>query len=624
MNKYNSFSILFVVLGAVLIGLLVYSCANRGYPEGGPKDITPPKVTLEQPESYSNNFDKKNINIYFDEYVQLKNITEKFIISPPQLKKPKVRLRGKYVQVNFVDSLKPNTTYSLDFADAIVDNNEGNPLGYYRYVFSTGNVIDSLELSGNVLDAESNEPMLNTYVFLYRNHADSVPVLQIPDYMARTDSSGFFRVTNLKNADYKIVAIDDSNRDYKFTPEGEQVAFMDTLIRPLVIPMVKLDTIHNDSLKTDSIVRTEYLAYGPNNLYLRMFQEKLTQLYLVDGDRKEREKLSFMFSIPAKNDFKIDLLGQKQPENWYITEHTVGNDTINLWMTDSTIYKQDSLKFVLNYLRSDSLGIYVPYADTVKYVFSDKKIVANKKRIDENKKTPVDFLKINTLLAAEQDLNTGITLEFDRPILTEGLKNIQLLEKVDSLYVPVGYKLKTDSLKIRQFIIEKDWKPEVEYMLKVDSAVIFDIYDRHNDKLEKKFKVRNQEYYGSVLLTVSGVDGRQVIIQLYKSESSKSDKGKKTFNVVAEKIMDKDATINFNYLHAGKYKIRAIIDKNRNGKWDTGLYLKKIQPEEIIYLPVELNVKQNFDIEQDFNLNLPYKEDELKAGNGKNAKNPVR
>lgn len=182
----------------VFIGFAIYSCANKGYPEGGPKDVTPPHVVEERPASFNRNFDKKSINIYFDEYVQLKNVNEKFIISPPQAKKPKVRLKGKYISVEFQDSLRQETTYTLDFADAIADNNEGNPLGYYRYVFSTGNVLDTLELSGNVVDAETNEPVYNAYVFLYRNQADSVPITELPDYMARTDSSGFFRLTNLR------------------------------------------------------------------------------------------------------------------------------------------------------------------------------------------------------------------------------------------------------------------------------------------------------------------------------------------------------------------------------------------------------------------------------------------
>ena len=276
-------------LAMLVMAVVVYACASRGYPEGGPKDTTPPQVILEEPASFTKNFDKKRVNIYFDEFVQLKDINEKFIISPPQKKKPKPRLKGKYVQVEFVDSLKPNTTYTLDFADAISDNNEGNPLGFYRYVFSTGNEIDSLELSGQVVNAESGEPVLNVYVELYSNLADSMPLLEVPDYVARTDSSGFFRLTNLKDTIYRVVAIQDDNRDYKYTPEAEMFAYLDTLVRPVVMTMTRVDTfrvvdkiVGQDTTMRDSIVTQEYLGFGPNNLYLRLFQEKLTQLYMTD------------------------------------------------------------------------------------------------------------------------------------------------------------------------------------------------------------------------------------------------------------------------------------------------------------------------------------------------------
>lgn len=627
MNKYSYISYLFVLLGAATIGLLVYSCANRAYPEGGPKDVVAPKVVAEIPESFSKNFSKKHVNIYFDEYVQLKEINEKFIISPPQKKKPKVNLRAKYVRVSFVDSLKQNTTYSLDFADAIVDNNESNPMGYYRYVFSTGNEIDTLELSGNVVYAETNEPMLNMYVFLYEKNVDSLPLLQIPDYIARTDSSGFFRVTNLKDGEYKIVAVGDNNRDYKFTPEAETVGFMDSLVHPVAMSMVRYDTITRidkiigkDTITSDTILTVNYIAYGPNNLYLRLFEEKPTQLYMVDDNRKERERLDFIFSIPAKNGFEIELWDtlatQPFPQDWYIKEHSVGNDTITLWMKDSLVYKKDTLGFIVKYLRTDSTGQYVLAADTNRYTFTEKKKTErkNKKKEEEVKAVAIEFLNINSNVGSEFDLGGRLTLSFDRPILEEGLRSIQLLEKVDTVYQPKKYTLVEDSLKIRQFYLETKLDAEKEYMLKADSATIYDIYGKFNNKFEKTFKMRSPEYYGKLILNVSGVTGNTVL-QLYKSENSKSENGKRKFSIVAEHFVDKDGIVTFDLLHEGKYQVRAILDHNGNQKWDTGLYLKRVQPEEIRYLPVEITMKQNFDIEQEFDLQK--KGDEGKVKNKK-------
>ena len=609
MNRNSYRSICLICLSAVLICILLQACANKGYPEGGPKDVTPPKVIAEVPASFNTNFKKKSVNIYFDEFVQLKNVQEKFIISPPQAKKPRVRLRAKYIMVEFEDTLRPNTNYSLDFADAIVDNNEGNPLGYYRYVFSTGNTLDSLELSGNVVDAQTNEPVIGSYVFLYSEHRDSVPLLQLPDYIARTDSSGFFRVTNLREADYKVLSVMDDNRDMKYTPEAEQVAFLDTLVRPLIMSVTRIDTLGGDSL----VMRT-YNAFGPNNLFLRMFQEKLTQLYMTDNNRKQRELLYFTFSIPGKNDFEVELLDTVVTDKWYFPEVSPGGDTVRLWIKDSTIYKRDTLNLKLSYLRSDSTGMWVNHLDTVRLVYADKEKEKNsrKRKKKEEEKPKIEFLQINVGVEQDHDLNKGIMLEFDRPVTEEVKEHIHLSEKVDTVYQPIDFAFRQDSTQMRRFYLERIWEPEKEYELTIDSAAISDIYGHINEQVEKKFKIRAFETYGKLMVTLKGVKG-QVILQLYKPDSKKDEKGQKIFNVLDQKIVDKDSKITFDYLREGKYKLRAILDENGNGEWDTGLYMKGIQPEEIRYLPIEINVKQNFDVEQEFDLNSPYRGGEGKT-----------
>ncbi len=597
----------------VFIGFAIYSCANKGYPEGGPKDVTPPHVVEERPASFNRNFDKKSINIYFDEYVQLKNVNEKFIISPPQAKKPKVRLKGKYISVEFQDSLRQETTYTLDFADAIADNNEGNPLGYYRYVFSTGNVLDTLELSGNVVDAETNEPVYNAYVFLYRNQADSVPITELPDYMARTDSSGFFRLTNLRQEDYKVVAVMDENRDYKYVPETEQIGFLDSVVRPVVMEMNRTDTLSGDSAVTVS-----YLAYGPNNLFIRLFPEEPTQLYMTNSERKQRELLYFTFSIPGRNDFEIELLDTVMNAPWYLAEQSAGRDTVMLWLTDSSVYKKDTLRFRLSYLKTDSLHRNSPYADTVRLVFTDKKTDRKKrKQEDEASAKPVmTFLNVTAGGGSEQDLHRGISLEFDKPLTGVGLDSIKLFEKVDTVYQPVVFELNRDSLRSRHYELKVEWKPEKEYKLVIDSARITDIYGHHNNKLEKKFKVRGVESYGKIILHAREGEG-QVLLQLHKWENKKAENGRPLFTIVDEKTVEGAGDVVFDFVNAGKYGIRAVFDENRNGKWDTGLYLKRQQPEKIVYLPGEINVRQNFDIDQEFNLKVPYTRKDKKTGDKK-------
>lgn len=598
--------------GIMVVALCIYACANRGYPEGGPKDETPPQVVEEVPLSYTTNFKAKRVNIYFDEFVQLNDINNKFIFSPPVKKDPKVSLKGKYVQVAIPDSLRENTTYSLDFADAIVDNNESNPLGFYRYVFSTGERIDTLELGGTVVNAESYEPVMGVLVALYEKQGDSIPLKELPDYIARTDSSGNFRLTNLREGHYRVMAIEDANRDKMYTPESEMFAWMDTTVFPVVEPATRVDTFHviekiveADTILRDSIVRTDYLAYGPSNLYLRLFLEKLTQLYLVEDDRKEREQLNFIFSIPGENGLEVTLWDtlatEPLPQDWYFKEHSAGNDTLTLWIKDSTVYKKDTLNVILSYMRSDSTGQWERYSDTARYTFRAKEKKEGKSKKKDEDALKVEFLEIKSNISGDLDLGARLYLEFSRPINKSTLDSIRVLEKVDTVYQLIPFQVVEDSLRVRRVFVDAAWKAGGEYQLQIDSATIYDIYGRFNDKLEKKFKVRTEEYYGKIMVNVRGVDC-PTIVQLYKAENGKSENGKRTYNVVQSKVVEQDGEVVFPLLPEGKYCVRAILDRNGNGVWDTGLYLKHRQPEEIVYLRGEIAVKQNFDVEQDFDI----------------------
>lgn len=599
-------------LGIMVVALCIYACANRGYPEGGPKDETPPQVVEEVPLSYTTNFKAKRVNIYFDEFVQLNDINNKFIFSPPVKKDPKVSLKGKYVQVAIPDSLRENTTYSLDFADAIVDNNESNPLGFYRYVFSTGERIDTLELGGTVVNAESYEPVMGVLVALYEKQGDSIPLKELPDYIARTDSSGNFRLTNLREGHYRVMAIEDANRDKMYTPESEMFAWMDTTVFPIVEPATRVDTfrviekiVEADTILRDSIVRTDYLAYGPSNLYLRLFLEKLTQLYLVEDDRKEREQLNFIFSIPGENGLEVTLWDtlatEPLPQDWYFKEHSAGNDTLTLWIKDSTVYKKDTLNVILSYMRSDSTGQWERYSDTARYTFRAKEKKEGKSKKKDEDAPKVEFLEIKSNISGDLDLGARLYLEFSRPINKSTLDSIRVLEKVDTVYQLIPFQVVEDSLRVRRVFVDAAWKAGGEYQLQIDSATIYDIYGRFNDKLEKKFKVRTEEYYGKIMVNVRGVDC-PTIVQLYKAENGKSENGKRTYNVVQSKVVEQDGEVVFPLLPEGKYCVRAILDRNGNGVWDTGLYLKHRQPEEIVYLRGEIAVKQNFDVEQDFDI----------------------
>jgi len=634
MNKIHRIAFSFTSIALLVI---LYACANRGMPEGGPKDENPPVVLKELPASGTVNFKEKQVDIYFDEYIQLKDIQTKFVISPPQKKKPKVSLRGKYIRVTFVDSLKPNTTYTLDFADAIADNNEGNPFGYYRYVFSTGPAIDSMELGGKVIDAQTQLPLLNMSVWFYENHADSAALTELPSYMARTDSSGMFRVTNMKRGAYRVLAIDDANKDLIFTPEGEKVGFIDSLIVPVMERVRRLDTIRPDTMKVeikrskrgevsvspltkDTIVERDYTLYGPSNLLLSLFEEDPSLLLLEDESRPMREQLVFKFSIPGDNQLKLRLLGvhfmgELDEKDWYLMERTTGNDSLTYWIKDSAIYQLDTLILERSYLRSDSLRRLQPFRDTVKLYFKDK-VIEKKKKEDNTSPTPpkTTFLGLNVKLGQEQDLHQPITLEFDKPIHPESLQKIVLQQQIDSNWIAVDYQIHRDSLQLRTYYINVPWKPETTYQLRVDSATLHNIYGQHNDKLEKTFKTRSNEFYGKIIVNLKGVT-IPVLLQLYK--------GDKDIKIVEERHATHDGKVTFDYLPEDTYMLRAILDRNGNKQWDTGNYMKHRQPEEIKYFPTEINLKQNFDVEQEFDVSQTYTREDpakKKAAEEKNKK----
>lgn len=588
MNKFIAY---IKYIHIIVFSLLVCSCANKGYPEGGPKDETPPKIVSADPVNGTLNFNKKKANIYFDEFVQLKDITEKFMISPPQKKKPLVKERGKRVLIEFQDTLKENTTYSLDFGDAIVDINEGNPMGEYRYSFSTGGSIDTMRVGGYVYDAFTGKPLENMYVMLYDQHADSIPLKEVGSYVARTDTAGYFSIQNIKQTHYRIIAIQDDNRNYMFESPSEKVGFLDTLVYPVCFPMTKRDTASEDTTAMIS-----YTAYGPENITLYAFDEKKNQQYLVEEGRPQRNKLSFVFAIPRKDEFKIDLLGIDEGDDWFINEHSINNDTINLWIKDSLIYKKDTLAAEIKFLKTDTLGQLVPEVDTVKLNYITKKKAKKKKRKKKSDKEKIKktvFLNADVNIGASLDINAVVKFNFNEPLVSDISDKVRLYMMDDTIKVKQEIKITQDALKIREFTMKYKWTPEAKYVLEVDSASIYSIYGLHNDKIEKEFTVKPEDFYGKILLDVKNVES-PIIVQLIQ--------GKKDAKIIRSQWGAKSGVYTFPYLKSGEYRFRIIKDLNGNGKWDTGNYLKRRHAEEIIYFDKVIKVRQNWDFEQTWEL----------------------
>ncbi|WP_303912759.1 Ig-like domain-containing protein [Bacteroides mediterraneensis] len=593
----------YVAFLLVIIGF--YACASTGMPDGGPYDETPPKFVRANPEPNATNNKRKKISIEFDEYIKLDNPSEKVIISPPQKEAPEVKVSGHRVLVEFFDTLRENTTYTVDFGDAIVDNNEDNPLGNFAYAFSTGAHIDTMEVSGTVLNAENLEPVKGIQVGLHQNLEDSAFVKLPFDRISRTDSRGHFTIRGVAPGKYRIYALMDGNQNYLFDSKTEAIAFQDSLVIPDMRQAVRQDTVWNelDTLAYDTIYEVHYTRFLPDNLVLRSFKEENSMQYLVKSEREQLNRFSLYFS--AKADTLPTIKGLDFDEkNAFVIESNPRNDTIRYWIKDTVMCERDTLTFQMDYLATDTLGRLVSKTDTLRMVNKiDKKRrmalaeEAMKKEEKERKKrakkgdtlrVEPKFFAMSVDAPSSLDLNRNIVLKFDEPVEYIDTAAIHMAVKVDSMWNTIPFILMKDSIVPRQYQILADWQPGQEYQLKIDSLGIKGIYGLYTDKVEKELKVKTLEEYGTLYLNIVGA-GPHAIVQLLNSSDG----------VVRQQPVTDKNTCDFYFLQPStKYYIRLFNDDNNNGVWDTGNYEEKRQPEEVFYFPKVWEMKANFEFEE--------------------------
>lgn len=597
----------YIALLLVIIGF--YACASTGMPDGGPYDETPPKFVRATPEPNATNNKRKKISIEFDEYIKLDKASEKVIISPPQNEAPEVKVSGHRVLVEFFDTLRENTTYTVDFGDAIVDNNEDNPLGNFAYAFSTGEHIDTMEVSGTVLSADNLEPVKGIQVGLHKNLEDSAFVKLPFDRISRTDSRGHFTIRGVAPGKYRIYALMDGNQNYLFDSKTEAVAFLDSLVVPDMRPAMRQDTVWNelDTLTYDTIYEVHYTRFLPDNLILRSFKEENPMQYLVKSEREQLNRFSLYFS--AKADTLPTIKGLDFDEkDAFIIESNPRNDTIRYWIKDTVMCERDTLTFQMDYLATDTLGQLVPKTDTLRMVNKiDKKRrmalaeEALKKEEKERKKRAKkgDTLKVEPKFFAMSvdapsslDLNRNIVLKFEEPVEHIDTAAIHMAVKVDSLWEDIPFILMGDSVVPRQYQILADWQPGQEYQLKIDSLGIKGIYGLYTNKVENQLKVKTLEDYGTLYLNIVGA-GPHAVVQLLNSSDG----------VVRQQPVTDKNTCDFYFLQPStKYYIRLFNDDNNNGVWDTGNYEEKRQPEEVFYFPKVWEMKANFEFEETWDI----------------------
>ena len=609
------------LLLTVIIGGVFTSCARMGTPDGGWYDETPPKVLGATPADKATDVKAQKVKISFDEFVKIDNPTENVIVSPPQLQAPEIKATGKSIEVKLLDSLKANTTYTIDFSDAISDNNEGNPLGNYTYSFSTGAEIDTMEVSGYVVAAENLEPVKGILVGLYANLADSAFEKQPMLRVSRTDSRGHFVIKGVKRGTYRVYALQDVDGNYQFNQKSEMIAFNHELIKPSVMDDTRQDTLWSDSLHIADIKRVGYAHFLPDNITLCAFHEVLTSRYLLSVTRNEANHFAVNFSYGNPKLPQIKGLNFNAHDA-FIAIPNAKRDTIDYWLRDTALVNQDTLRMEMTYLMTDSAGQLVSQTDTLEVLSKQpyerrmKQLKATyekwQKQQEKLKKKgepyqtemPRPTLAIRMQNANEIDPEKRLQLQFETPISTIDTTKVHLYTKVDSLWYRANYQLlpatrrnaegrfvRPDSLKYgMNYEISADWKPGQDYSFETDSTAFTDIYGAVTPKYKQGFKVKSDDEFGSLVITLTGLDGQPCIVQLL-------DRNDKVIKEVAAEHQQAE----FYYLKPETYYLRLFVDSNHNGIWDTGDYAKDRQPEAVYYYPGKIECKAKWDLTESWN-----------------------
>lgn len=579
---------------AACLGLIV-SCANIARPGGGPRDMDPPIFIKSDPMPQQVNFKKNKLELYFDEIVAITNPMEKVVVSPAQKEPPVIKANGRRITIDLNDSLRENTTYSIDFTDAIADNNESNKLENFGFSFSTGPVIDTMQVYGYLLNAEDLEPITGMLVGLHRSLDDSAFVKAPLDRLSLSDTYGRFSIRNIAPGTYRVYGLKDVSRNYYYDAPSEDIAFDTTRITPRMEMRMHADTLWADSITIDTIKMVNIPHYFPDDIVLRSFNENYKQQYLDKNERKSDRNFALYFNTEADTLPTITPLNLKA-DDWYYVEKSRNNDTITYWIKDSAIYKLDTLQLALNYLRTDSLKALSSYNDTLQLVYKRPKAPAeNKKR----KKVIPDSLRIpiTPMLEVIYGVNPAFNV-YDRiivtpsePLMALDTTGIKLFIKQDSTtFNPVEFTFRQDSLNPRRYILDTKWRPSATYRFKVDSAVMTGLYGLHNDDISKDFTVKSLDTYSRFTVVVQGVQGPAFVQMLTSGDAP----------VAQAKV--KNGKAYFPYLDPGKYYMRLVVDRNDNGKFDTGNLLKKQQPEMVYYYPGAVELRSNWVTSQDWDV----------------------
>lgn len=597
MKKLISYLIPAVPVAVILISMIFsHSCANTTTPpSGGAKDTIPPVITEIYPALGQVNVpvNKTKLVLEFNEYVTVKD-GKSIFLSPPLEKAPKYKLKGKGVVITFENDLDSNRTYTLDVTNAIADNNEGNMFPGFTLVFSTGSEIDSMMVTGIVQDCNNLEPLKGATVMLYKDQADSAIFLQRPDAAVKTDKWGFFCLRNIQDTVYRMYAIIDENNNNKYDPDAEKIAFIDTVIRPVVVVNDSLPELQKYDMEDTLSCLARNTEYE-----LNIFKEKPSMQMIVNRERVGDRTSYVTFMAPYAQVDSLWIKGVK-PEN-IITQFNVIQDSLEIWVNDPKP-QPDTFYVSVRYMKTDTLGMLNSAVDEFKLINPNRKTFGKSSKKDIKHEDTTAVVKIEA--APETVEQYGFVMEFKYPIVEsafDSLKFISINPKQEES--AAGYTVTQDTVNLRKYIVRPKDKMQVgyEYKLKLPHRKFRDINGFYNDSTEVKVSLPKDDKLSTMNLVLTNVNNKYIVDLLNEKRSS----------VLRSYVIENDQTLIFPYLKKGKYSIRITEDLNKNGIVDTGNLLEHRQPEKVrfykledgtflIDVPEMMEIDQNIDLQEMF------------------------
>lgn len=584
----------YIIFLLVLL-LAVWGCANRGAgPQGGPKDDMPPKVVKQNPKQGSTNFAKKTITVEFDENITLDNLADNLVISPPQQSQPKVQAINRKLTIAFEDTLESNTTYTLDFGNAVVDNNEKNVFENFVISFSTGDEIDTLGISGTIINAENLDPVAGIVAGIYpaEIYSDTTLSTTVFSRIGRSNKEGRFAIQNIHPGTYRLFALGDNSRDNIYQ-QGEGLALYDSLVTPYIHSTMRTDTVWADSVTIDTIRTREAFVREPANVLLRYFREDYTRHYLHKMERPQDNLLKLIFSTtPAQMPSMRLLPDTLHPERDFASvrvfeQHNATHDTISYWLIDSTAILSDTLYAEVSYLKSDSLYQLQPQTDTLRSIFRRPKETRaqKRKREQEEQLGSIKYTNLSVQSGSTLDITADIRIKADVPVAEYDTSKIHLKETIDSTSVALPYEIVRDTASLA-LLLRYPWQPEHLYELSTDTAAFTDIYGLPSKPVKSKTKIKSLEEYATIIIEIQPYIPN-VILQF--------------LNAKDEPVCQKPALAGgtkFEYMKPGDYYLRMIVDENGDGRWTTGDLQSWRHPEMVYYFPGKLTLRANWDFHE--------------------------